>query len=44
MSGNERRCSHGHVCEYVHRKIYINGEYYVTGGDYWHSDEERCSD
>lgn len=44
MNGDNRViCPHGIECDYVYRKTTIQGEEYVTGGDYWHDPETRCT-
>jgi hypothetical protein len=35
-------CPHGIVCDYVNEKTVIAGEEYVTGGRYWHNEDEPC--
>lgn len=37
------RCPHGIVCDYVNTYTTIQGERYVTGGDYWHGEESKCN-
>lgn len=36
------KCPHGIPSDYIHRKVTIQGEQYVVGGDYWHSPHQRC--
>lgn len=40
---NKITCPHGIECDYVLHFQTIQGERYVTGGDYWHDSEQRCN-
>lgn len=36
------KCPHGISSHYIYRKVSIEGQQYVVGGDYWHSKSQRC--
>lgn len=43
MSANEVRCPHYRLADWINETREIAGEIYVTGGNYWHNEEERCT-